>query len=75
VTRYQAARARLLDEPGRPEAWTQFAALCEELDTLLGAYRARPGSSTEALDFSEETKTARQLAPLLARPDVQRLFQ
>jgi hypothetical protein len=75
VTRYQAARAALLEQPARPAAWTQFAALCEEFDAGLRAYRARPGSSTEPLEFNAEAETARQLAPLLAQPAVQSLFQ
>jgi hypothetical protein len=73
--RYDEARAALLSGPGRAEAWTRFAQLCDDLEAELRAYRAKPGCSAEPLSFAAEAQTARQFATLLARPEVRRLVE
>jgi len=61
VTAYNEARAGLLKRLGEPEAWSEFATLCEELEQRLRQYRSRPGSSREPLAFAAEARRAREL--------------
>jgi hypothetical protein len=56
LLQYQAARRRLLAEPGRKQSWVELAALCRALDDQLEQYRRKPGSSREPLRFEPEGK-------------------
>jgi len=58
---YNGLREELLAGPARRAAWEKLAALCEESDAKLSAYRKKPGSSKESLSFAEEARFARQV--------------
>jgi hypothetical protein len=62
VNAYQKARDRLLEDPGRREAWAELATVCESLEAQLSEYRNKNGASGEDpdLSFVEEGRSVRE---------------
>lgn len=59
VTRYNKARAALIESPASKDAWQQLAGLCGQLDEELQKYTRKPGSSREPLSFAQEAAFVR----------------
>jgi hypothetical protein len=73
---YREARDRLLEDPGRREAWAALGALCESLEARLGEYRAKKGAGRDDLDLSfvEEGRFVRELLSGPHWAEMQALF-
>jgi len=61
VHRYNEARTRLLESPDRQAVWTEFAGLCESLDTEVQKYQARLRAEQPLVRFDQEAHFARDV--------------
>ena len=76
VKRYNQARERLIETPGRRTAWVALADLCQSLESDLIEYRGKQGALREepALSFAEEGRSVRELLAGPGWTDVEALF-
>jgi hypothetical protein len=58
---YNESRQRVLEQPGRRQAWTELAEQCESLERGWRQYKKRPGASREELSLEREARFVRDL--------------
>ena len=61
VEAYNAARSRLLADPGNRDCWNSFRRTCDSAEAALVDYRRKPGSSGEDLYFEDVRQFARNV--------------
>lgn len=74
VDQYNEARAELLENPARRDAWTKLSARCEANKSDLRAYRKKPGSSNEQVSFDAEARFVQEVMKSRVRQDIEKLF-
>lgn len=74
VEAYEAARTRLLEDPGNRDRWEAMQRVCETAETTLIDYRRKPGSSREPLSFDRELRFAKAALAAEVWPRIKKVW-